>query len=136
MKNETGGPKNTGTADFFRFLQKSCKNLLTGCIQGDNIIDAVRTADTDAKKYFQENFKKCLTNISASSIIFKSPVSDGSLKTEQYSERKKPMCGFPEKETAMNLSKAETETSQQKSQNKQSIMESLILAQDERWRRA
>jgi hypothetical protein len=44
------------------------------------------------------------------------------------------MCEFQEKkETAKNLSKKGKTKS---SRNKQSIMESLILAQDERWRRA
>ena len=44
------------------------------------------------------------------------------------------MCEFQEKkETAKNLSKQGKTKS---SRNKQSIMESLILAQDERWRRA
>ena len=42
------------------------------------------------------------------------------------------MCEF-QYETAINLSKNKAKNNEP---NKQSIMESLILAQDERWRRA
>ncbi len=45
---------------------------------------------------------------------------------------KKPMCEF-QYETAINLSKNKAKNNEP---SKQSIMESLILAQDERWRRA
>ena len=49
-------------------------------------------------------------------------------------QREKSRCAsFKKKETAKNLSKKGKKKS---SRNKQSIMESLILAQDERWRRA
>ena len=55
------------------------------------------------------------------------------MKTEQYSEKKADVRVSRKKETAKNLSKQGKTKS---SRNKQSIMESLILAQDERWRRA
>ena len=65
-------------------------------------------------------------------------IRHGSLKTKQYNEKmqnifgKKPMCEF-QYETAINLSKNKAKNNEP---SKQSIMESLILAQDERWRRA
>ena len=43
------------------------------------------------------------------------------------------MCEFQEKR---NRKEFEQERQEKSSRNKQSIMESLILAQDERWRRA
>ena len=83
--------------------------------------------------FFQKDSKECLTEGNGRAKVMKSLRAMVLWKLNSTA-RKKPMCEFQEKkETAKNLSKKGKKKS---SRNKQSIMESLILAQDERWRRA
>ena len=87
------------------------------------------TAAASSKESSKIPSKKRLTTNPRFVIIIKSHRATGSLKTEQYSELYADVQDFLSRNNLSNRQEIIEP-------NKQSIMESLILAQDERWRRA